>query len=119
LGPRQTPHLEVRRGGRLTVAPGASSRGPGLGTVLAQIAGESLGLPASSFVVRHADTAHVESGVGTYGSRGTVTAGNAAALAAARLVQGARPRAAAAWGLPEAEIAYASRVLDARGRPIT
>ena len=30
------------------------------------------------FDVRHADTATVESGVGTYGSRGTVTAGNAA-----------------------------------------
>ena len=34
--------------------------------------------PPTRFDVRHADTAAVESGVGTYGSRGTVTAGNAA-----------------------------------------
>jgi carbon-monoxide dehydrogenase large subunit len=119
LGPFETAHIEAHPDGRFTVDTGASSMGPGLETVLAQIAGESLGLPASSFVVRHADTAHVESGVGTYGSRGTVTAGNAAALAAARLVQEARSRAATAWGLPEAEIAYASGVLDARGRRIT
>ena len=46
--------------------------------------GESLGLPTHRFDVRHADTSHVESGVGTYGSRGTVTAGNAAAMAAAQ-----------------------------------
>ena len=59
---------------RLVVDTGASSMGPGLETVLAQILGQALGLPPSQFDVRHADTAAVESGVGTYGSRGTVTA---------------------------------------------
>ena len=41
---------------------------------------------------------HVESGVGTYGSRGTVTAGNAANMAAAKLIAEARSRAAAQPG---------------------
>ena len=78
LGPFETAHVEARPDGRFTVDTGAASMGPGLETVLAQILGETLGLGADRFDVRHADTAQVESGVGTYGSRGTVTAGNAA-----------------------------------------
>ena len=119
LGPFETAHIEARPDGRFTVDTGASSMGPGLETVLAQIAGASLGVRAERFDVRHADTSFVESGVGTYGSRGTVTAGNAAAMAAAKLVSEARSRAAAAWAIPESEIAYAAGVLEARGRRTT
>jgi len=119
LGPFETAHIEARPDGRFTVDTGASSMGPGLETVLAQIVGASLGMGAERFDVRHADTSFVESGVGTYGSRGTVTAGNAAAMAAARLVSEARSRAAAAWAIPESEIAYAAGVLEARGRRTT
>ena len=119
LGPFETTQVEARPDGRLLVDTGASSMGPGLETVLAQILGEALGLPASRFDVRHADTAAVESGVGTYGSRGTVTAGNAAHLAAAKLIADARQRAAEAWGVPESEVTYASGVVEARGRRTT
>ena len=56
----------------------------------------------------------VESGVGTYGSRGTVTAGNAAAMAAAKLIAEARSRAAAAWGVPEAEVDVRRRACSRR-----
>ena len=119
LGPFETAHLEARPDGRFTVDTGASSMGPGLETVLAQILGEALGVAADRFEVRHADTSNVESGVGTYGSRGTVTAGNAAAMAAAKLVGEATSRAAATWGVPEAEIRYASGTLEAPGRRVT
>ncbi|PYN39968.1 MAG: hypothetical protein DMD95_23175 [Candidatus Rokuibacteriota bacterium] len=87
--------------------------------MLAQILGEALGLPAARFDVRHADTAAVESGVGTYGSRGTVTAGNAAHLAAAKLIAEARQRAAERWGVKESEVAYARGALAASGQRIT
>jgi CO/xanthine dehydrogenase Mo-binding subunit len=93
--------------------------GPGLETVLAQILGEALGVPAARFHVRHADTAAVESGIGTYGSRGTITAGNAAHLAAAKLIAEARSRAAARWGVPEAGVTYAGGALEATGRRVT
>src|SRR2546428_5745735 len=89
--------------------------GPGLETVLAQILGEALGLPAARFDVRHADTAAVESGVGTYGSRGTLTAGNAAHLAAAKLIAEARQRAAPRWGAAEGEGTYPRGALEAHG----
>ena len=119
LGPFETTQVEARPDGTLVVDTGASSMGPGLETVLAQILGEALGLPAARFHVRHADTAAVESGVGTYGSRGTVTAGNAAALAAAKLIADARARAAARLGVAEAEVGYANGTLSAGGRRVT
>jgi len=119
LGPFETTQVEARPDGRLLVDTGASSMGPGLETVLAQILGDALGLPASRFDVRHTDTSTVESGVGTYGSRGTVTAGNAAHLAAAKLIAEARQRAAERWAVPETEVTYASGVLTAGGRRVT
>src|SRR6267142_535655 len=119
LGPFETTQVEARPDGRFTVDTGASSMGPGLETVLAQILGEALGFPAGRFDVRHADTAAVESGVGTYGSRGTVTAGNAAHLAAAKLIAEARQRAAEHWGVAESEVTYAHGALEARGRRTT
>jgi carbon-monoxide dehydrogenase large subunit len=119
LGPFETTQVEARADGTLVVDTGASSMGPGLETVLAQILGEALGLPAARFLVRHADTAAVESGVGTYGSRGTVTAGNAAALAAAKLIAEARSRAAARLGVAEADVTYANGALAAAGRRVT
>jgi CO/xanthine dehydrogenase Mo-binding subunit len=119
LGPFETTQVEARSDGRLVVDTGASSMGPGLETVLAQILGQALGLPAGQFDVRHADTAAVESGVGTYGSRGTVTAGNAAQLAADKLIAEARSRAAARFGVAEAEVTYARGELRADGRRTT
>jgi carbon-monoxide dehydrogenase large subunit len=119
LGPFETTQVEARPDGRFVVDTGASSMGPGLETVLAQILGECLGQPASQFDVRHADTAAVESGVGTYGSRGTVTAGNAAVLAAAKLIAEARQRAAALWGVPESDVAYAAGMLQAGMRRVS
>ncbi len=119
LGPFETAQLEAHADGRITVDTGAASMGPGLETVLAQIVGDALGLPAGRFDVRHADTAAVESGVGTYGSRGTVTAGNAAHMAAAKLLSEARRRAATRLAVPEDEIKYGAGVLTARGREVT
>src|SRR5207247_4097556 len=91
----------------------------GLETVLAQILGEALGLPPARFTVRHADAAAVESGVGTYGSRGTITAGNAAHLAAAKLIAEARQRAAARWGVAEDDVMYARGAVEGNGRRAT
>jgi CO/xanthine dehydrogenase Mo-binding subunit len=119
LGPFETTQVEARPDGTLVVDTGASSMGPGLETVLAQILGEALGLPARQFDVRHADTAAVESGVGTYGSRGTVTAGNAAQLAATKLIAEARQRTAERWSVTESEVTYARGALEARGRRVT
>jgi len=118
LGPFETARVEARPDGRFTVDTGASSMGPGLETALAQILSSALGLPADRFEVRHPDTAAIESGVGTYGSRGTVTAGNAAQMAAGKLVEEARNRAASAFGIPAEDIVYAAGACAAGGRRV-
>src|SRR5207253_2683163 len=46
LGPFETAQLEAHANGRITVDTGAASMGPGLETVLVQIVGDALGLPA-------------------------------------------------------------------------
>ncbi|PYN57100.1 MAG: hypothetical protein DMD92_14660 [Candidatus Rokuibacteriota bacterium] len=119
LGPFETAHLEAKADATFSVDTGASSMGPGLETALAQILGEALGLPADRFVVRHPDTASIESGVGTYGSRGTVMAGNAAHLAAAKLVEEAKTRAAALLGAPADTVRYARGVVSADGKSVS
>ena len=119
LGPFETARVEARPDGRFTVDTGASSMGPGLETALAQILGGALGLPADRFDVHHPDTAAVESGVGTYGSRATVTAGNAAHMAGDKLISEARRRAAAALGVAEDAISYEAGRLSADGRSLT
>src|SRR5713226_5834024 len=115
LGPFETAHVEAKADATFTVDTGASSMGPGLETALAQILGDAPGLPADRFVVLHPDTAAIESGVGTYGSRGTVMAGNAAHLAAAKLVEEAKTRAAALLGGPADAVEYARGRLRANG----
>lgn len=119
LGPFETTHVEARSDGRFTVDTGASSMGPGLETVLAQILAEVLGVSPDRFDVRHADTSAVESGVGTYGSRATVTAGNAASMAATKLVGEARARAAEAWSVPETDVSYTMGMLHAGQRRLS
>jgi len=119
LGPFETARVEARPDGRFIVDTGASSMGPGLETVLAQILGGALGLPADRFEVRHPDTAAVESGVGTYGSRATVTAGNAAQMAGDKLIAEARRRAAEALGVAEEAISYEAGRLSTDGRSPT
>ncbi len=119
LGPFETAHVEAKADATFTVDTGASSMGPGLETALAQILGDALGLPADRFVVRHPDTAAIESGVGTYGSRGTVMAGNAVHLAAAKLVEEAKTRAAALLGGPADAVEYARGRLRANGKSVT
>jgi carbon-monoxide dehydrogenase large subunit len=119
LGPFETTQIDAQPDGTFVVDTGASSMGPGLETVLAQILGQQLGVPTARFTVRHADTKAVESGVGTYGSRGTVTAGNAAVLAAAKLIAEATARAAERWAVPEDDVNYASGALSSGAHRVT
>src|SRR4029453_17646572 len=118
LGPFETARVEARPDGRFTGDTGASSMGPGLETALAQILGSALGLPADRFEVRHPDTASGESGVGTYGSRATGTAGHPAHMAAGKLLEEARTRAATALRVPAEEITYAAGACSARGKRV-
>ena len=84
-GPFEGARALLDRSGDLVIATGASDLGQGLETCLAQIAADALGIGCERVVVRHGDTDLIPHGVGSFASRGTVMAGNAAHAAAREL----------------------------------
>jgi 4-hydroxybenzoyl-CoA reductase subunit alpha len=83
--PQSTVRLTLDFDGVVTVYSGASDIGQGSDTLLAQIVGEVLGLPLSMIRVISADTRLCPIDYGSYSSRVTFMAGNAARNAAIRL----------------------------------
>jgi carbon-monoxide dehydrogenase large subunit len=59
------------------VLTGASPHGQGEETTFAQIVADELGVPMDDVLVIHGDTAVVQYGIGTFGSRGTAVGGSA------------------------------------------
>ena len=63
--------------GRVTVMTGASPHGQGEETTFAQMVSARLGVPIDDIVVLHGDSAIVQYGIGTFGSRSTAVDGAA------------------------------------------
>jgi aerobic carbon-monoxide dehydrogenase large subunit len=76
--------------GGLELRVGVHSHGQGLETTLAQIAHETLGVPAERVRIIHGDTAMTPYSTGTWGSRCIVMAGGAVASACRELGERAR-----------------------------
>ncbi|TFH50952.1 MAG: xanthine dehydrogenase family protein molybdopterin-binding subunit, partial [Lysobacterales bacterium] len=81
-GPFESGLVRIGRSGRVMIYTGAMAMGQGTKTTLAQICSDQLGVDPGDIMVVTADTAGVPHGIGGYGSRQTVTAGNAVHLAA-------------------------------------
>ena len=81
-GPFESGLVRVGRSGRVMIYTGAMAMGQGTKTTLAQICSEQLGVDPADIMVVTADTAGVPHGIGGYGSRQAVTAGNAVHAAA-------------------------------------
>jgi carbon-monoxide dehydrogenase large subunit len=69
--------VKVEPSGQVTVLTGTSPHGQGQETSFAQIAADELGVPIDDVVVLHGDTAVVQYGIGTFGSRNTAVGGAA------------------------------------------
>jgi len=87
IGPPESARLSLNGSGCITLATGAASLGQGHETTLAQVVAGVLRSGGTPVRVVHGDTAAVDSGGGTFGSRGAVVAANAAQLAAQQLRQ--------------------------------
>ena len=75
--------IKVHEDGTVTLITGAMEIGQGINTVLAQIAAEELGVSLKDVKVISGDTDTTPIDLGSYGSRGTLQAGNAVKAAAA------------------------------------
>jgi carbon-monoxide dehydrogenase large subunit len=69
--------VKVEPSGKVTVLTGTSPHGQGEETTFAQIVADELGVPMDDVLVIHGDTAMVQYGIGTFGSRGTAVGGTA------------------------------------------
>jgi carbon-monoxide dehydrogenase large subunit len=90
VGPYEGAHVQVLVSGRVVAATGIPSQGQGHATVLAQIVADELGVDVHDVDVRSGDTRRFPWGVGTFASRGAVTAGNAVRVAALAVAEKAR-----------------------------
>jgi aerobic carbon-monoxide dehydrogenase large subunit len=69
--------VRIDPSGSVTVLTGISPHGQGQETSFAQIVADDLGVPIDDVIVLHGDTAIIQAGVGTFGSRGTALGGTA------------------------------------------
>jgi carbon-monoxide dehydrogenase large subunit len=101
--------------GAVTAVFGTASQGQGLGTTLAQIVAEELGVDVGHVEVVQGDTAMVAHGTGSYASRGTVLAGGAAVLAARALREKVVEAASHLFEAAPADIEIAGGVVSVAG----
>ena len=81
----ETVDLTMDPSGYVEARLGASPHGQGLGTSLAQLIGDELGVDPTTVRIVHGDTDRTPYGWGTFASRSLVIAGGAAKLAAGTL----------------------------------
>ncbi|PSR20517.1 MAG: xanthine dehydrogenase family protein molybdopterin-binding subunit [Sulfobacillus acidophilus] len=86
--------LQLQGDGRILMSTGATGQGQGHRTALAQIAADALAVSPDDIVVKEGDTQDIAKGVGTFGSRTIIMAGNAADRASAAFVTKAKEAAA-------------------------
>jgi carbon-monoxide dehydrogenase large subunit len=95
LGPYEGAEVTLQNDGRVSLnVGGAASQGQGMKTIFAQIAADQLRVPMESINVIVGDTQKLAMGVGTFGSRITVNAGNAVHIACGKLADKVRTIAA-------------------------
>jgi aerobic carbon-monoxide dehydrogenase large subunit len=86
-GPYEGAIARLTDDGTVVIDVATASQGQGHSTSFAQIAADALGSRLDAVVVRGGDSGRVDFGLGTFGSRSLLLAGNAVAAAAAALRQ--------------------------------
>jgi carbon-monoxide dehydrogenase large subunit len=98
--------VRVEPTGKITILTGASPHGQGQETSFAQLAGDHLGVNIDDVTVIHGDTAIVQYGIGTFGSRGTAVGGAAVYMALDKLKDKATKLAAHLLGTEAAKLSF-------------
>jgi carbon-monoxide dehydrogenase large subunit len=99
--------VRIEPTGKVTVMTGASPHGQGQETSFAQIAADELGVDLNDVTVIHGDTAIVQYGIGTFGSRATAVGGTAVLIALQKLKEKANKIAAHLLNVEAERVAFA------------
>ncbi len=116
-GPFESATVRVGRSGHVVIYTSAMAMGQGTKTALAQVCAEQLAIPPSDITVVTVDTAFAPIGIGAYGSRNMVNAGNAVHLAAGEVREKAIRVAAHVLGIDEKDIEIGDGVARVKDEP--
>ena len=109
--------VRVHPTGKVTLYSGASSHGQGHETAFAQIVGDGLGIPLEDVEVVHGDTAQVQFGIGTFGSRSAAVGGMAAVMSVNKIEEKAKKIAAFLLEAAEADLVFEGGQFFVKGTP--
>lgn len=113
-GPWEYARVEIDLSGEVVIYSGAADVGQGVETVLSQIVADTLPIDIEHIRVVHGDTAVVPFGVGAFGSRSTVVAGNAALMATQEVKQKLLTIAAIALQVDQSDLYFEKNHIVAR-----
>jgi aerobic carbon-monoxide dehydrogenase large subunit len=109
--------VRVHPTGKVTLYSGASSHGQGHETAFAQIVSDGLGIPFEDVEVVHGDTAQVQFGIGTFGSRSAAVGGMAALMSVNKIEEKAKKIAAYLLEAAEADLVFEGGQFFVKGTP--
>jgi CO/xanthine dehydrogenase Mo-binding subunit len=117
VGPYEGAHVQVLVSGKVVAATGIPNQGQSHATVWAQVVADALGVDVSDVEVTSGDTRRFPWGVGTFASRGAVTAGNAMGVAARMVADKARRIAADQLEADPADLELVGGQVRVKGSP--
>jgi carbon-monoxide dehydrogenase large subunit len=117
VGPYEGAHVQVLVSGKVVAATGIPSQGQAHATVWAQVVADQLGVGVNDVEVTGGDTRRFPWGVGTFASRGAVTAGNAMAVAAGMVADKAKRIAAEHLEADSADLELVGGRVRVKGSP--
>jgi len=109
--------VRVHPSGKVTVYSGASAHGQGHETAFAQIVADGLGIPFEDVEVVHGDTAQVQFGIGTFGSRSAAVGGMAIQMSLQKIEDKAKKIAAFLLEAAEADLVFEGGKFFVKGSP--
>ncbi len=110
--------VKIEPSGKVTVMTGCSPHGQGEETTFAQIAADELGVGIDDVLVVHGDTAVVQYGIGTFGSRGTAIGGTAMYFAIQELKEKIKKYGAMLLGTDDVTFANGSCIDNKTGKSV-
>ncbi|TMC94659.1 MAG: xanthine dehydrogenase family protein molybdopterin-binding subunit [Chloroflexi bacterium] len=117
VGPYEGAHVQVLVSGKVVAATGIPNQGQAHATVWAQIVADQLGVDVADVEVTSGDTRKLQWGVGTFASRGAVTAGNAMHVAAGMVAEKAKHIAADLLEADAADLELVDGRVRVKGSP--
>ena len=113
--PKERAEITIHEDDRISVVIGTQPSGQGHETSFAQVVADMLQVPVAQVTIVLGDTDVVSLGGGSHSGRSMRHAGTVMAMASADLIEEARRRAGALFGVPAAEVRFEDGLLTVPG----